>query len=84
MKKAVALRYTIDVPAPFILAKGRRELASRLLQIAEENGITIIDDERLTDALYMFDPGTSIPEYLYELVAELLAYVFAIEHGEKT
>lgn len=83
MKKAVALQYTTDLPAPFILAKGRDNLAERLRRIAEENDITVIRDEHLTESLYLFDAGVFIPEFLYETVAELLAFVYAVDHGKK-
>ena len=83
MKKAVALKYSADVPAPFILSRGKRDLAERLLRVAEEHGITIVEDREITDALFQFDPGTCIPEHLYELVAQLLAFVYAVEHGNE-
>ena len=83
MKKAVALKYSADVPAPFILSRGKRELADRLLRLAEEHGITIVEDREVTDALFQFEPGTFIPEHMYELVAQLLAFVYALEHGNE-
>jgi len=65
------------------MAKGKQELAERLITIAKENGIRIVDDDALADSLFLFDPGNFIPEYLYEVVAELLAFVYAVDHEKE-
>lgn len=83
MEKAVALKYTSGLPAPFILAKGKRALAARMRRIAEDNGVNIIHDEELAESLFLFEAGSFIPEYLYETVAELLAFVYAVERGHQ-
>ena len=77
-KKAVALKYVRDLPAPFIVAKGRAQLADRLLRIAEEHGVSIMQREQLAETLFEFDIGTFIPEELYEIIAQLLAYIYTL------
>ena len=76
MKRAVALRYDESLPAPFVLAKGRGELASRLLEIAREYGIEVVEDDLLTESLFLLDIDEAIPEKMFEVVAALLAYVY--------
>lgn len=83
MEKSVALKYSSDLSAPFILAKGKGNLAGRLRRIAEESGVTIIDDKVLTESLFVFDTGSFIPEYMYETVAELLAFVYSVERQKQ-
>ena len=76
MKRAVAIQYKTDMPAPFILAKERGELAKQLLAIAERHGIEMIRDDSLVESLFYLESGSYIPESLFEAVAALLAYVY--------
>jgi flagellar biosynthesis protein len=78
-RKAVALKYDRDLPAPFVAAKGRGFLAERLLEIAERHGVPVKNDEVLSDVLFVLEPGRTIPEDLYEVVAELYAFVVGLQ-----
>ncbi|MBN2049326.1 MAG: EscU/YscU/HrcU family type III secretion system export apparatus switch protein [Spirochaetales bacterium] len=84
MKKAVALTYQKDLPAPFLLARGKNELAGRLCRIAEDHCITIMKDDELVESLFTLDVGSFIPEDLFEVVAELLAFVYRLDYGEQS
>jgi flagellar biosynthesis protein len=64
------------MPAPFLIAKERGELAERLLGIARKHGIEILYDESLAESLFYLETGSYIPESLYDAVATLLAYVY--------
>ena len=75
MDKAVAVKYNRDVPAPFILAKGRGELAEIIAKIAGKNGVEIINMPELADNLIELEAGSLIPEEYYEIIAELLVFV---------
>ncbi len=75
---AVAIKYLEGLPAPFILAKGRNELAGKLVKLAEDNEVAILQMPDLADALYLLDPGSYVPEEYYQIMAELLAYVYRI------
>jgi flagellar biosynthesis protein len=74
---AVALRYdeTQD-PSPRVLAKGKGELAKRILQIAEEQKIPVREDPDLAESLIQLDLGQLLPPELYPAVAEILAYIY--------
>lgn len=72
---AVALQYTEDLPAPLVLAAGRGRLAEAIVRIARETGVTLVEDPQLADSLAHLEVNTLIPESLYEVVAELLAFV---------
>jgi flagellar biosynthesis protein len=76
MEKAAAVKYIEGLPAPFLVAKGRGELAEKILRLAEENDITVHHDVSLTEQMYRLDPGDWIPEELFEAVARLLAFVY--------
>ncbi len=75
---AVALKYDVDrKAAPRVVAKGARLLAKRIRDIAQENGVPIVENPPLARALYKAcQVGSDIPISLYQAVAELLAFVF--------
>ncbi len=75
MEKAAAIQYTEDLPAPIILATGKGLLAKRIKEIALEQGIQIVDQPELADALVELPLGNLIPEEFYRIVAEILVFV---------
>lgn len=79
LNKAVALTYNDNLPAPFILAKGKALLAKRIIEIAGKHGIEIVNSSNLADILFEIEIGSFIPEDLYEIIAELLAYVYNVQ-----
>jgi flagellar biosynthetic protein FlhB len=77
---AIALRYETDMPAPVVVAKGRNLLAEKIKQLARENGIMLVENRPLAQALYKsVEVGDAIPAKLYQAVAEILAMVFRAE-----
>ena len=77
---AVALRYHPDEDAaPIVLAKGMDELALRIVRVAEENKVAVIENVPLARALYAdADLDQEIPPELYNPVAEVLVYIFRL------
>jgi flagellar biosynthetic protein FlhB len=74
---AVALRYETDMPAPLVVAKGKNILAEKIKQLARDNGIMLVENRPLAQALYKsVEVGDAIPSKLYQAVAEILAMVF--------
>lgn len=82
---AVALRYHPgEDDAPVVLAKGQDELAMRIVRIAEENNISIIENVPLARALYAeVELNDPIPPTLYEAVAEIMVYLFKLDKLKK-
>lgn len=75
--KALALRYKRGVDsAPKMTAKGRGALADKILAVARENNIPIKQDKALLDALYRLEINEEIPDELYRVVAEVLAFIY--------
>ncbi len=84
MSTAVALRYDRELPAPFVLAKGKAELAARMRKLATEHGVPVVEDAALADALYILQPQELIPEEFFRVVAEVLVFIGAVdEAGQK-
>ena len=76
---AVALKYPLDAEAPLIAAKERGRLAKRMIEIAEENEIPVIEDDVLENVLSIQDVGQCIPEETWEAVAAIFAYILKVE-----
>ena len=77
---AVALRYHAgqDV-APVVLAMGVDSLALRIVEIAEANGITVMENVTLARALFVeAELNRPIPPSLYEAVAEVMVYLYKL------
>jgi flagellar biosynthetic protein FlhB len=82
---AVAIRYKYDSTAtPVVVAKGKNYLALRIRQIAIENGVPLIENPPLAQALYKsVDVGREIPPQLYRAVAEVLAYIYKLTNARR-
>ncbi|WP_251315788.1 flagellar biosynthesis protein FlhB [Flintibacter muris] len=78
---AVALRYHEEEDsAPVVLAKGMDELALRIVKVAEEHSVSVVENVPLARALYAsVDLGREIPPELYGPVAEVLVYVLKLD-----
>jgi type III secretion system FlhB-like substrate exporter len=74
-EKAAALRYTEDLPAPIVVAAGKGALAALIKKIAKENGVVLVENPELADTLLSLEVGSLIPESLYAVIAEILAFV---------
>lgn len=75
-KKAVALGYEGGDSSPSVLAVARGLLAEKLLDIAREHGITIVNDPDLAGVLGELNTGDEIPEHLFRAVAEVFGYCY--------
>ena len=81
IQKAVALGYDPKKDdAPRVLASGKNLLAQQIIAVAKQNGIPIRDDPVLTAALMEIDINQTIPSELYRVVAEVLSYIYRIQH----
>jgi flagellar biosynthesis protein len=81
-EKAAALAYD-QAGAPKVIAKGSGELARKLIEHAMEYGIPIQKDEVLVEALLQVNLGEEIPAQLYQVVAELLAFIYKLDQRAK-
>ena len=82
---AVALRYKPGMdPAPIVLAKGQDELALRIVRVAEEHNIAVIENVQLARALYAnTELDQEIPPELYDPVAKVMVYIFRLNKQDK-
>ena len=76
VKQAVALEYDPSDEAP----SGKGILAEKIIEKAQESSVPIHRDDKLADTLSRLDIGEMIPPELYEVVAEILVFVDAVDH----
>lgn len=78
---AVAIKYDKSLgEAPVVLAKGADYLAAKIKETARANRVEIVENKPLARMLYFnVEIGDQIPPELYQMVAEVLAYVYSIQ-----
>lgn len=83
-KKAVALRYDKEKGhAPKIVATGKGLVAENVIGKAKENNVPILEDESLVEILAELNINETIPEELYQAVAEVFAFVYRADQTIK-
>lgn len=79
-KTAVALRYLREEDkAPKVIASGRGEIAQKIIEIAHNHGVPIYEDPEVVEILAQLEVGMEIPPDLYEVIAEILAFVYSLD-----
>jgi len=77
---AVALTYGQNQGAPKVVAKGRGLIAEAIIERARQHGIFVHESEDLVGLLMKVELDQEIPPQLYLAVAELLAWLYRLEH----
>jgi flagellar biosynthesis protein len=75
-KAAVALKYNPELNfAPVVVASGLGELAQKIINIADDNGVPVYRDDSAAALLVMLNSGANVPPELYQIVATIYAEV---------
>lgn len=77
---AVALAYNSHEGAPRVSAKGYGVTAEEIIERARAAGVYVHESPQLVSLLMQIDLDARIPERLYVAVAQLLAWLYQIEH----
>ncbi|MFZ2620243.1 MAG: EscU/YscU/HrcU family type III secretion system export apparatus switch protein [Alphaproteobacteria bacterium] len=76
-KKAAALSYDrANSAAPKLSAKGRGDVAERIIEVAKAHNIPIHEDADLIEILEKVELEQEIPLEIYAVVAEIFAYIY--------
>jgi flagellar biosynthesis protein len=79
-KSAVAIQYDRKtMSAPRLVGKGRGIVAERLIALAKEHGVPIVEDKLLVETLDKLNLNQEIPAELYQVIAEILVAVYKAE-----
>lgn len=82
IKKASALSYTPgEGSAPKVIASGKGEIAQKIIEKAKEARVPVYEDEHLAESLSHIALGSEIPSELYEVVAEVLAFISRLDES---
>ena len=82
--KAVALKYDRKKNnAPRVTAKGRGEIAEKIIEVARAHNVPLYEDKNLIQILEALDLETEIPPELYRAVAEVLAFIYRLNSKTK-
>lgn len=76
---AVSLKYPKTLDAPLITAKSSGILAKRMIEIAKENNIPIVEDNILANVLSVHQLGECIPEETWDVIAKVFAMINFLE-----
>lgn len=78
LKKAAALAWSREHPAPYIVANGRGHMAAYMLRQAEFHSVPVVHDTALADILAEIPPGAYIPERTWRAVAAVFSFLDGI------
>jgi flagellar biosynthesis protein len=77
VQKAVALQYDAQKDSsPRVVAKGTGQTAENIIKQAEEHDVAVQEDRSLVEVLSKLELGEQIPAELYQVVAEILSFVY--------
>lgn len=80
---AIALRYDeAAMQAPTVTAKGQDSMALKIIDIAKEHKVPVVQNIGLAHTLFDLEIGHEIPEDMYEAVAEILNFVYQLAATE--
>lgn len=81
---AIALAYKSGDAAPRVVAKGQGLIAEEIIERAKAAGVYVHESRELVSLLMQVDLDSHIPPQLYIAIAELLAWIYALEQGDGT
>lgn len=78
---ACALKYVAEeMDSPMLIAKGTELIAKKIIDIAKEHNVPVIENPAVARALFrMCDINQPIPPELYKAVAEILMFVYKMK-----
>ncbi len=85
IKKAAALKYDPNQNnAPIISAVGLGIVAEKIVETAQKNEVPVVEDSSVAEVLSSFSVGDTIPEQLYEIVAQVLVFIAEADANYKS
>lgn len=81
-KGAAALLWDRDKDdAPRLIAAGKGYLADKILALAEDAGIPVVEESPMVEVLLGLQPGNEIPPELFQLAAEVYVFLMELENS---
>lgn len=76
---AVAISYNEEKKSPFVSALGYESRAQAIIVMAKELGVYIHKDPVLLNELKALKEGEQVPEQLFQIIAEILAFSYLLQ-----
>lgn len=76
---AVAISYNEEKKSPFVSALGYESKAQAIIDMAKELGVYIHKDPVLLNELKALKEGEQVPEQLFQIIAEILAFSYLLQ-----
>lgn len=76
---AVAISYSEEKKSPFVSALGYESRAQAIIDMAKELGVYIHKDPVLLNELKALKEGEQVPEQLFQIIAEILAFSYLLQ-----
>lgn len=74
-KKAAAIKYDENKDsAPIIVASGMGYVAEKIVELANDSGVPVYEDNSLATVLTQMELGREIPPELYQTVVDIYTY----------
>ena len=76
LQKAAALKYSQSPSdsSPVVVASGVGYAAQKIIEIAQDSGVPVFQDDSLASLLSQLRSGTQIPPELYRAVVDIYVY----------
>ena len=82
-RKAVALQYGENDAAPVVVASGMGYLAEKIVDVAQESGVPVYEDDSLATVLTRLSLGQEIPPELYQAIVEIYVYFLNFDPAQR-
>ena len=82
-RRSIALQYGKDDVAPVVVASGMGYLAEKIVDVAQEHGVPIYEDDSLATMLSQLQLGQAIPEELYQAIVEIYVYFLNFDPAQE-
>lgn len=76
---AVAISYNEEKKPPFVSALGYESRAQAIIDMAKELGVYVHKDPVLLNELKALKEGEQVPEQLFQIIAEILAFSYLLQ-----
>lgn len=80
--RAVALKYDQSSGAPIIVASGMGYMAEKMVEVAEDNGVPIYEDNSLATMLSQLQLGQQVPPELYQAIVQIYIYFLRFDPND--
>ncbi len=76
---AIAISYNEEKKSPFVSALGYESRAQAIIDMAKELGVYVHKDPVLLNELKALKEGEQVPEQLFQIIAEILAFSYLLQ-----